>query len=856
MAIPIKFLAIFLVALAASAEDWEARLDGAAKLPGAMARRTYELLIPQIRKSGPPATLARSLRELAAWHVNNGSPAAALPLAEESGRVAASTGLAAEQATAEELLGEIAIAESAFFDAASHFNQAAQIRESAADYRGSVRAKTQQAASLGKARDFVAALKAASAALALAQCHQEEDWAGHSAWQAKLVHARLLAQLGRSQQAMAALKQLAVKEATLAPAERTELLMEIGSLYHRLGDPLKAQDTLLRGALIAESAGLAATRAEALKALGVVEAFDLGNFHLARDRFLKYQAVADSSGLKLDALQARLWVAELEFRDGFDDRAESLWKLARRMARDLPSADLDWRILYGAARVTERRADIDLALKTMSKAAAVLETPRGFIDRPAVDPAFLPRPREVFDSLIGLLLASAEEGIDGELLELMERGRDLRYRRILSDSPPAAALRARFGALLARRAAARGADAKKLDAEMAAIEGEHDRLATRRRPPTLRDLQARLTEGTMLVSYWMGPVQLGCLWVTRSKAGHAVQAIGDEDKVRIRQFIRDTATAGSANTEPLAAEVGELLLPFERESGIRRLIVVPDGLLTSLPFEALIVDGQRVLEKYEVSYLPAAAMAPRPVASRRPAYPWTPRSMWVAAPLSGDDSGLLPQDAPWLTGSVPGATFPSYMRYLRGESSQFRGAQAKPAVMQHPPVPLVHLAAPAGAGDGMIPSRMLMAGDAAALTYVTLPQIAAWDLSAVDLITLPTVDGDALTFAHVLLSGGARSVLTTLWGVDESTRAEFLKQFYFLLGEGQPKAAALREAKRRMAAANSAWSHPSNWAAFVLVGDGDGPLPPIRSWTELLLAAAAGVLITGFAVSLILPARS
>jgi CHAT domain-containing protein len=66
---------------------------------------------------------------------------------------------------------------------------------------------------------------------------------------------------------------------------------------------------------------------------------------------------------------------------------------------------------------------------------------------------------------------------------------------------------------------------------------------------------------------------------------------------------------------------------------------------------------------------------------------------------------------------------------------------------------------------------------------------------------------------------GARSVLASLWEVDDAATAELMRLFYGHIGRGVPKAEALRLAqvellRRRPTAA------PYFWAAFQLMGEG------------------------------------
>jgi CHAT domain-containing protein len=70
------------------------------------------------------------------------------------------------------------------------------------------------------------------------------------------------------------------------------------------------------------------------------------------------------------------------------------------------------------------------------------------------------------------------------------------------------------------------------------------------------------------------------------------------------------------------------------------------------------------------------------------------------------------------------------------------------------------------------------------------------------------------SIAQSFLNGGASSVITSLWLVDDRTTAEFMNIFYYYLSKGFPKNKALQFTKKKMM--NQA---PYYWAPFILIGD-------------------------------------
>jgi CHAT domain-containing protein/Flp pilus assembly protein TadD len=68
------------------------------------------------------------------------------------------------------------------------------------------------------------------------------------------------------------------------------------------------------------------------------------------------------------------------------------------------------------------------------------------------------------------------------------------------------------------------------------------------------------------------------------------------------------------------------------------------------------------------------------------------------------------------------------------------------------------------------------------------------------------------------LYAGARDVLVSLWQVGDATTADLMLVFYDRMLRGEGKAEALREAKRELIRRNPEYAKPYYWAPFVLVG--------------------------------------
>jgi CHAT domain-containing protein len=77
-------------------------------------------------------------------------------------------------------------------------------------------------------------------------------------------------------------------------------------------------------------------------------------------------------------------------------------------------------------------------------------------------------------------------------------------------------------------------------------------------------------------------------------------------------------------------------------------------------------------------------------------------------------------------------------------------------------------------------------------------------------------DGDELVgLIRGALYAGARSLLLTLWEVNDRSATMFMTSFYKLFEESRDKAAAVAQAARQV---REQYPHPYHWAPFMVVG--------------------------------------
>jgi CHAT domain-containing protein len=124
-------------------------------------------------------------------------------------------------------------------------------------------------------------------------------------------------------------------------------------------------------------------------------------------------------------------------------------------------------------------------------------------------------------------------------------------------------------------------------------------------------------------------------------------------------------------------------------------------------------------------------------------------------------------------------------------------------------------------------------------------------LSACDTGLGKDVKGEGLVgLTRGFLYAGARSVVASLWKVEDRATAELMGHFYReMLVEGASPAAALRSAKVAMWRQRR-WSAPRYWAAFVLQGDPEAVVVTGSAGRGVWPVALVSLLLAGLAAGL------
>ncbi|MGH7646344.1 MAG: CHAT domain-containing protein [Gemmatimonadales bacterium] len=252
--------------------------------------------------------------------------------------------------------------------------------------------------------------------------------------------------------------------------------------------------------------------------------------------------------------------------------------------------------------------------------------------------------------------------------------------------------------------------------------------------------------------------------------------------------------------------------------GIERLVIVPDGPLHYVPFDALPVPSASqettywqigyVIDRFEITYLPSAQFLSRASTDLKGT-----RLLAVTRQAPGGSREVATLAAAWPRERV---------RVLAEDHATETAARAEAEAAS-----VLHFAVHAQADDqDPQASHLRLAADDQNDGYLHLAEIAGAPrrarlvvLSACETQSGRLFNGEGLMgLARAFLASGAGSVVATQWPVGPST-ADLMGDFYRQLVAGAPPAAALRAAK--LALRNDpATAHPFYWGGFVLVAGG------------------------------------
>jgi len=568
------------------------------------------------------------------------------------------------------------------------------------------------------------------------------------------------------------------------------------------------------------------------------------------------EALAIADQVSAAYLHAEAWyaIAEAERGRGEPDAALEAYLRAETSLGQTGDPGLSWKIHHGRANSLLQLGQRQAAIGELESAVRVIESVREQVREERFRAGYLQDKYQVYIDLVRLQLelgqvsqafSTAERlrtrsfldqlANDGPLTRNeVERGREIALRERVRQLQIALKKEQESSAPARRQMAIDAFSSELLMAEreyQAFLDDTRERTAGVPAPavPPLAELQAHLRNDEALVEYVVDADRV-MIFVLRSDG---LSAVADniryadlEAKVRlVRELMQSPDNPHW--WEPAVSLSDALIGPLQKQQlleGISRLHLVPHGILNYLPFAALpldsAVDGPVVMERYALSYLPAAALL-----ANGPAEPLRPQSLLALAPASSrlryasaearSITALYQPDAVLLIGAA--ATESAF----KAQAGSYEMLHLSTHGYFNPKNPLLSGLAlePDARNDGRLEVHEIL-GLPLQARLVTLSACVT-GLGSGYFNALPAGD-EFVGLTRAFLLAGSQSVLSTLWEVDDRSTVELMQGFY-----GREKAASAANPAQSLAIIQRElrrapeFSHPFYWAPFVLVGHQD-----------------------------------
>lgn len=354
----------------------------------------------------------------------------------------------------------------------------------------------------------------------------------------------------------------------------------------------------------------------------------------------------------------------------------------------------------------------------------------------------------------------------------------------------------------------------------------------------LQEIQSSLEGDEALLEYVLASPRSFCLVITREGSRIISLPPRDEIEERVLSYLNTITTKGTSLNDGHQL-FGMLLAPLLNSPGITKLIIVRDGQLHLLPFDTLIDQaGSYIVRTHTITYAPSAS-AWHLLKSKSTL---VPERMLLAVGgilynekminaltrgYKADGLGNLPGSSDEVRAAAttlgagnnnlllgPAATENAFKKApletyrvihlaVHGLANQERPDQAA----------LILLSDPTAGEDGILQATEILQ----LRTNADLVVLSACDTAAG---RLQGAEGIA-NLARAFLLSGARSVVATLWQIDDTFSSVMMRQFYKHLAAGEAIASALNAAKRDMMNTFGEQAVPYYWAGYTLEGVGN-----------------------------------
>lgn len=566
-------------------------------------------------------------------------------------------------------------------------------------------------------------------------------------------------------------------------------------------------------------------------------------------------AIAEQTGAAAAVAEAWYAMGELARFQGKEDAALENYQSAQAVSQQITDPALLWQIHYGRAQAQIQGGDRHSAIAELQAAVRIIESVRERLREERFKAGYVQDKYKVYIDLVRLQLelgltqeafSTAERLRARSFLDQLERGRSVAKNE--QERELEFALRERVRQLQTALEDEQGMAPPQrrqlavdtFSSELLMAEREYqaflDDLKGRSvigqaaRIPALAEVQARLRPGEALVEYVVGDEQVMIFVLKPGKLSAVISELRQIDLFAKVNLVREMIQDPTINNwwAPAASLADSLIKPLQQKDlleGVNHLYLVPHGILNYLPFALLPIgsaaDERVVMEQYTLTYLPSAVTLVREQQQNKAA-----QSLLALAPAKTRLRYAL-EEARSITELYPGDS-----RLLSGRLATESAFKEQAGLFG-----ILHLSTHGYFNlNNPLLSGLELEADDRNDGFLEVHEILGLSLNAV-LVTLSACEtgmgsgyfnripaGDEFVgLTRAFLLAGSRSVLATLWAVDDRSTVEIMQGFYRRLeqtGHRNGQAVALAQVQRELKNSTQ-YKHPFYWAPFILVGQQD-----------------------------------
>lgn len=343
---------------------------------------------------------------------------------------------------------------------------------------------------------------------------------------------------------------------------------------------------------------------------------------------------------------------------------------------------------------------------------------------------------------------------------------------------------------------------------------------------SIDEIQSNLNASEAILEYHLGDSSLYIFIITKDEFNYETTDFHTSDVIDYYERL----TKGEKLDDSILSRSFFGVLDSIKQNSIEKLVIIPDGDLLQLPFEAIAYDRVRLLDRFDVSYEYSTAFL------------FDTKSISTERDLVGFASDYTADNFDVLHENISYGKEGIYLSELKNTIAEIKLANQslEGLLFENKEATkfnfekycnnnkVLHLALHGVINNEEPDQTALVFSSENEDHLLTASEIYNMEinnkltiLSACNTGVGPVRVGDGVrSMARSFIQGGSESVITSLWEISDVTTKEILNSFYIYLNKGKTKSAALRQAKLDyIAKASPTQRHPKYWAHLVLIGD-------------------------------------